>query len=177
MTAPTMLRPQVEPDLAPSAHPTLSATTADEDLVALIPEDIRDVEASINLVEGQIFTPADIEQALIRLSNRMDCGGAYLDAVERAHSKAREVYDKACSTAMDRIVHEYEQQKMRPPAEDIRKARVFLATEREREQLRRIEVLLSQTKRRLHHLSRQVEIARSLGASVRSAMGAQPGWS
>lgn len=167
----------IEPDLAPAAVPPITLAASEQDLIALIPADIRDVEASINLGEGQVFTPTDIEQALIRLSVRMDRGAAYLDALDRAHSTAKEVYDTACAKAMDRIVSEYERQQLRPPAEDIRRARVHLATGNEREQFRRLEVLLSQTKRRIHHLSRQVEVARSLGTSVRSSMSAQPGWS
>lgn len=173
----TTLPPTIEPDLHPSALPPLDAEASEQDLIAQIPSDIRDVETSINLAEGELFTPADIEQALIRLSVRMDKGHAYLDAVERAHSKAKEIHDLACARAMDQIVTDYEQRNLRPPAEDIRRSRVLLATTAEREQLRRLEVLMSHTRRRLHHLSRQVDVARSLGASVRSAMAAQPGWS
>lgn len=172
-----MTEPAIEPDLHPSALPPLTEEAAEQDLVAQLPTDIRDVEASINITEGELFTPADIEQALIRLSARMDRGNAYLDAVERAYSKAKEVYDLACAKAMDQIVSEYERQNLRPPAADIRKARVFLVTTAEREQLRRLEVLILHTRRRLHHLSRQIDIARSLGTSVRAAMAAQPGWS
>lgn len=156
-------------EISADGVPPLSEKMADADLVALLPTYLRDVERSIKVEKGRRYTPDDIERILDEISDRMDAGHAYECAIIRALSEAQELLDTAEAFALAEIDAEYERQGKRLPAEDLRRAKVVLRTQRLREQRRRLRVLADIAAARMKHLRVQMMAAQSIGANMRGA--------
>jgi hypothetical protein len=147
---------------------TLPKGADENDLVSLIPEVIREIPRTVQLLPGHIYSPDEVSNALLDITGRMDRGVEYLNAIEVLVSSAEKVHERACSRALAGIESAAEEKGGRVPAQDIRQARVFLATEDTREQLRMLKLLQAHAKRQLHNMSRQIDVVRTIGTNIRA---------
>lgn len=111
---------------------------------------------------GNVVTPVDIEQALLRLLAQIDKGVAALEESENTYSEASYEHDIAYARALVRS---------QASSAEKRKAEAVIAVDDLLHAKVRAEAVKTTRKERMKALLEQVEIVRSIGASVRVTYG------
>lgn len=114
----------------------------------------------LGLGAGQVVTPLDVEQALLRLLETIDRAVAAVEESEHESSTASLEFDVAFARAMVRS---------QASSAEKRKAEAVLACEDLLRAKVRTEAVRTAKKERMKALLEQVDIVRSIGASVRAS--------
>jgi hypothetical protein len=120
---------------------------------------------------SEIITPAQVEQRLMQLSGLLEKAQAQLNSAEEQYTTAKAEYEIALAKSRVALATEVgANNKLLTATEKEDKA--LIANESKHLILASTEVLVKASRANVAHLKTQVDIARSIGSSVRSSLEA-----
>ena len=120
---------------------------------------------------SEIITPAQVEQRLMQLSGLLEKAQAQLNSAEEQYTTAKAEYEVALARSRVALATEVgANNKLLTATEKEDKA--LIANESKHLILASTEVLVKAARANVAHLKTQVDIARSIGSSVRSSLEA-----
>lgn len=120
---------------------------------------------------SEIITPAQVEQRLLQLSGLLEKAQAQLNSAEEQYTTAKAEYEIALAKSRVALATEVgANNKLLTATEKEDKA--LIANESKHLILASTEVLVKAARANVAHLKTQVDIARSIGSSVRSSLEA-----
>lgn len=120
---------------------------------------------------NEIITPAQVEQRLMQLSGLLEKAQAQLNSAEEQYTTAKAEYEVALAKSRVALATEVgANNKLLTATEKEDKA--LIANESKHLILASTEVLVKAARANVAHLKTQVDIARSIGSSVRSSLEA-----
>lgn len=118
---------------------------------------------------SEIITPAQVEQRLMQLSGLLEKAQAQLNSAEEQYTTAKAEYEIALAKSRVALATEVGvNNKLLTATEKEDKA--LIANETKHLVLASTEILVKAARANVAHLKTQVDIARSIGSSVRSSM-------
>ena len=120
---------------------------------------------------SEIITPAQVEQRLMQLSGLLEKAQAQLNSAEEQYTTAKAEYEIALAKSRVALATEVgANNKLLTATEKEDKA--LIANEPKHLILASTEILVKAARANVAHLKTQVDIARSIGSSVRSSLEA-----
>jgi hypothetical protein len=123
----------------------------------------------MSMDEEVVNTPASIERRMMYLSKAMDEAVVYLNEAEKDYKMLKAQYELAAAEARYRVKEKYATQGLKATVQDCADE-ALMSTKNEYLALALSETTANAAKENRRRLEMQIEIARSVSASVRSSM-------